>query len=368
MAVLTQNARKHARGAVAAIVATGLIAFVVAWSGLYNIAASRGHWAIVDWLLSFGMRNSVETRALRINAPPLDNENMVRLGAAHFDHGCAPCHGAPGKSPNPIAQSALPAAPHLADSSHRWKDRELFWIVKHGIKYTGMPAWVSQNRDDEVWAMVAFLKALPQLDDQEFIRFARGTEQNAPRTSNVEWLAQWRCAGCHGSAESRPASNLVPMLHGQSVAFLESALRAYARGARESGIMQPIASDLTATEIKSLATYYAGLQPPAPPSSISTSETEHGRRLALEGAPEEGLPACMTCHGSNALAVYPRLAGQSAAYLAGQLRLWKSGFTPTDGAAAIMAPIAQRLTDRQIDDVSSYFAGLAVRAESRRRN
>ena len=367
MAVLTKNARKHARGAAAAILALALLAFVVAWTGVYNVAASRGHWAIVEWALSFGMRNSVETRALPINAPPLDNENMVRLGAAHFDHGCAPCHGAPGKSPNPIAQSALPAAPDLSGSSRRWKDRELFWIVKHGIKYTGMPAWVSQNRDDEVWAVVAFLKALPRLDEREYALFTRGTDQDAPRRSNVEWLAQWRCAGCHGAADIRPASNLVPVLHGQPVAFLESALRAYAHGTRESGIMQPIANDLTSNEITSLAAYYAGLRLPAT-TAAPAPETERGRKLALEGAPEAGVPPCISCHRSDSLAVYPRLAGQNAAYLAGQLRLWKNGFTPASGTAAIMAPIAQRLTDRQIDDVSSYFAGLAVRAEARRRH
>lgn len=366
MAVLTQNARKHARGAVAAVLALALLGFVVVWTGLYNVAASRGHWAIVEWALSFGMRNSVETRALPIKPPPLDNENMVHLGAAHFDHGCAPCHGAPGKSPNPIAQSALPSAPDLAGSSARWKDRELFWIVKHGIKYTGMPAWVSQNRDDEVWAMVAFLKALPRLDAQDYARLARGTEQEVPRTSNVEWLAQWRCAGCHGAGETRPASDLVPVLHGQPVAFLESALNAYAGGTRASGIMQPIANDLAATEIKSLAAYYAGLQRPAPAAPASAHGTERGRRLALEGAPEAGLPACTSCHREDALEVYPRLAGQNAAYLAGQLRLWKSGFTPASGAGAIMAPIAQRLTDRQIDDVSAYFSQIATGAEARR--
>ena len=80
--------------------------------------------------------------------------------------------------------------------------------------------------------------------------------------------------------------------------------------------------------------------------------TERGRRLATEGDPANGVPACNACHGRDALASYPRLAGQNAAYMAGQLRLWKAGHHTSTGSAAIMAPIARRLSDGDIDAVS----------------
>ncbi len=353
MAVWTKYAPRHLRYAAAAILALGLAGFLFAWSGVYNVGATSGHWRLVEWALAFGMRNSVETRALAITSTPAFNDDMVRLGAAHFDLGCAPCHGAPGRPPNPIAQSMMPNAPELTGSADRWKDRELFWIVKHGIKYTGMPSWVSQNRDDEVWMLVAFLKKLPALDAASYAALGRRSEQDPPAISDAQWLARWRCAGCHGDDGSGITSNLVPRLNGQRVEFLDHALRAYAKGTRESGIMQPIASDLKDFEIKALATYYASL------SSTRDAVAEGpaaGRTLALEGAPDAGIPACISCHSDQALPIYPRLAGQSNAYLMAQLRLWKKGFTPADGSGAIMAPIAQRLTEQQIEDVSSYFA------------
>ncbi len=110
------------------------------------------------------MKNSVKRRAWAIEEPPLDHADLYTLGAAHFQRACVHCHGAPGMPGDLTAQQALPPPPDLTRATKEWKDRELFWIVKHGIKYTGMPAWVVQERDDEVWTVVAFLKQLPALD------------------------------------------------------------------------------------------------------------------------------------------------------------------------------------------------------------
>jgi hypothetical protein len=91
------------------------------------------------------VRVSVKTNAAGIEAPQLDNPNLIRLGAAHFHRGCAFCHGAPGMPVNPIAKQMLPLPPDLSISMRPWKKRELFWIVKHGFKYTGMPGWVASK-------------------------------------------------------------------------------------------------------------------------------------------------------------------------------------------------------------------------------
>ena len=139
-------------------------ALLVAWSGVSDIAASQGHYAFVERFLEFGMRNAVATHARGIEAPQLENPNLIRLGAGHFHRGCAFCHGPPGLPVNPIAKHMLPSPPDLAVAMRPWKERELFWIVKHGFKYTGMPGWVALERDDEIWAVVAFLKLLPTLD------------------------------------------------------------------------------------------------------------------------------------------------------------------------------------------------------------
>jgi cytochrome c553 len=262
----------------------------------------------------------------------------------------------------------LPPPPDLAIAATQWKDRELFWIAKHGIKYTGMPSWVSQQRDDEVWAVVAFLKQLPALDPQAYRDLAIGgvqvTRQIGRDIATAEATADAvsACARCHGADDRGPPSALVPILQGQPVEFLAAALQAYADGRRESGIMQPVAAELAHDAMRQVAGYYSGLTSPpvrASPPAITAAAIDNGRLLATQGLPEAEIPPCETCHGADALSTYPRLAGQHAAYMRGQLRLWKGGLIPRSDTGAIMAPIARRLSDRQIDDVTAYFASLA---------
>ena len=353
-------------GMAAGVAAMAVGLFLVAWSGAYNIAASRGHWAVIEWFLQFGMHNSVEARAHFVPPPPpLDDPDLYRLGAGHFNGGCAACHGAPGIRASIIARHALPPPPDLNHAAQEWRDSELFWIVKHGIKYTGMPAWPSQARDDEVWALVAFLKKLPSLDAATYRDWAWGGLPLPPRDGRELAIeghlseAISACARCHGLDDKRPASNRVPVLHGQPAAFLAAALQDYAKGLRESGIMQPVAADLSVEAINRLADYYSRLRPPqpAPPPAPAAAALARGRALATTGAPEARIPPCAVCHGADAMPAYPRLAGQNAAYMKNRLRLWRSGVAFTTETDAIMAPIARLLDDRQIEDVSLYFAG-----------
>lgn len=360
------------RMSVTRVAATGLVivgaltlgGLVFAWSGLFNVAASRGHWPITEWLLTFVMHNSVEKRSLAIATPSLDDPDMIRLGAAHFHGGCAYCHGAPGMPIGPIAKNMLPPPPDLAAAPREWKPRELFWIVKHGIKYTGMPAWASQQRDDEVWSVVAFLTRLPTLDPRGYRELAIGNvqvvQQSGREIATMEATADAvsACARCHGADGRKPPSSLVPILHGQPAEFLTSALRGYAEGKRESGIMQPVAADLSAEALRSVADYYSRLAAPAGhvPREEDAGGVESGRVLAIEGKPDAEIPPCLTCHGADALNSYPRLAGQHGPYMRNQLRVWRSGSNAQTASGAIMAPIARRLSDQQINDVTAYFA------------
>jgi cytochrome c553 len=371
---MTRDQKRRA-AIIAAAGAAGLAGLAVAgllfaWSGLYSVAASRGHWAIFEWFLAFAMRNSVRTHALLVQVPPLDNPHLARLGAGHFHSGCAFCHGAPGIPVNPVAEQMLPPPPTLSEAVGDWATRELFWIVKHGIKYTGMPAWAAQEREDEVWAVVAFLRRLPQLTPQQYRELALDRvevhDRSGPELATAESdpQAAGACARCHGAGATGPASHLVPVLHGQKVEYLIQALQAYAKGSRRSGIMQPLASPLDDDSIARLARYYAGLARPPPrfppdrehahPASVAS-----GRRLAAAGDPDARIPACNACHGDAGLATFPRLDGQHAPYLARQLQLWKEGVNTGTGAGTIMAPIAGRLTDKQVRDVSAYYASLA---------
>jgi cytochrome c553 len=335
-------------------------ALACAWSGLGDIAASQGHWPFVERFLDFGMRHAVKRHASGIEVPKLDDPNMIRLGAAHFHRGCAFCHGAPGIPVNPIAKHMLPPPPELAVTMRPWQPNDLFWIVKNGFKYTGMPSWVATEREDEIWAVVAFLTQIQKLDAKAYRDLALGnarlsqasgaelaTLESVPRASSA-------CARCHGDEGQLPLSNLVPILHGQPADYLLASLKAYAEGKRRSGIMQPLAADLTPEDMRELADYYAGLaQPQVPSSSADAAVVERGRKLVVEGVPSAAVPPCATCHSN--VGPYPLLAGQYAAYISGQLRLMKAGLGPATDGAAIMTPIAQRLSDEDIAAVAAYF-------------
>ncbi|MCQ4189156.1 c-type cytochrome [Methylocystis suflitae] len=351
---------------VALVLALAVLFF--AWSGLYNVAASQPHWALTRWFLDFGLRRSVETHSASITPPTLEDKNLVILGAGHFDGGCAPCHGAPGGHNDPIVDRMLPAPPELNRAASNWSTEQLFWIVKHGLKFTGMPAWVAQQRDDEVWAVVAFLRALPQMSASQYRLFAIGDPDARPNDgaeiarNGMTMEALTRCVRCH-RGDAQPKSALVPRLAGQSQAYVERALRDFASGSRPSGIMEPIAVALDAAAITALSEYYARAADPAPsatPIAPNADQIARGKEIATKGVAESGVPPCLVCHGDTRAPSFPKLDGQYAPYIVGQIEIWKRGLRKKSGYGAIMGTIASRLTDAQARDVAAYFASVAA--------
>lgn len=353
--------RRIALWSVATVAFVGLGVLLFAASGFYNVAASRGHFAITRALLEFGMRRSVATRSWGIAVPPLEDPALIRLGAAHYRSGCTFCHGAPGEPRSPIARSMLPQPPDLAATVTNWSPSELFWIVKNGLKYTGMPAWPAQRRGDEVWALVAFLQRLPGMDSAQYRSLAGITSTRQRTDDEPVWAysstdALSACLRCHDGRLDGRSNRLIPRLEGQSARYLESALKQYADGSRPSGIMHPVAAALDRASITRLAEYYAGLPAVASsPNEVAPYAVERGRRIAMVGVPESGVPPCLACHSGQNAPTFPRLAGQYAAYIAGQIRLFREGIRSGTTHAAIMAPIARKLTEQEIADVAGYF-------------
>lgn len=335
-----------------------------AWSGIYNVAASRDHLWVTRIALEFALRSSVRTHSIGIEPPRLEDPDLVRLGAGHFSTGCAVCHGSPDQPFRPLFASMLPAPPQLTHAASHWKPARLYWIVKHGFKYTGMPAWPAQQRGDEPWALVAFLQKLPTLSVQGYRDLAR---IRPPRRGADELVHVGKmgtvgpCARCHEDENSATTSHLVPKLAGQRVGYIESSLRGYASGARPSGFMQQIAARLDETEIRRLAEYYAGLTPRAEShqSKASAAQVERGRQIAAAGVAASGIPPCMACHSDRARDTFPRLAGQHDRYVHKQLTLFRAGVRAGTVTAKIMAAVAQRLSDEQIADVAAYFSSLS---------
>ena len=112
-----------------------------AYSGLFDVAASTKVAPVLHWLLETTRERAIERRAEGIEVPELSAQQRVADGARAFDEMCAGCHGAPGRQPFTGAQDMNPAPPDLAKVAGHQSPAELFWVIKHGIRMTGMPAW-----------------------------------------------------------------------------------------------------------------------------------------------------------------------------------------------------------------------------------
>ncbi|WP_206453615.1 c-type cytochrome [Aurantimonas marina] len=293
-----------------------VLAFAFSLSGMISIAASSGHFAPVGWFLNWSMRNAVARQSLTISVPEnidLDDPALVQRAAGHFATGCAPCHGAPGVPQSPVSLSMTPHPPRLSGRIEDWKDRELFWLVKNGLKYTGMPSWATQERNDEIWAQVAFLRALPEMTAERYAELALGGQRGGePQEVGGETLAGLDgifenaladCARCHGrdglGQGAKDAAGAFPVIAGQPEAYLLATLRAYSDGFRHSGLMQPPAKRYDDATLTALAKWYAG-QPvardsrepsesPAPAGQISEAEAEPTVAMA-DGIPAQIFP------------------------------------------------------------------------------
>jgi mono/diheme cytochrome c family protein len=147
-----------------------IAAAVFVFSGFYDVSATAPHWRITQWVMETARVRSIEAHAARIAVPPgLDDPAKILIGTEHFAAHCAVCHGAPGVPKGDIAQGLYPQPPNLAEVAKRYSPAELFWILKHGIKMSGMPAW-SDHSDDELWATVSFLEKLPGMSEQDYAK------------------------------------------------------------------------------------------------------------------------------------------------------------------------------------------------------
>lgn len=140
----------------------------VFYGGLYYVGATKHHFQTIYSVLEKGMQYSVRRNARDIAVPKLGAPGQVRRGAAVYRDNCAQCHGGPGFAQSPIGMSMQPVPGPLIDATLNWKDRELYWITRHGIKMSGMPAWEFHLSDDDIWATVAFIRQLPDMSAQDY--------------------------------------------------------------------------------------------------------------------------------------------------------------------------------------------------------
>lgn len=348
-----------------------LFALLAAYSGIYNIAASAGHPLWLERFLQLGKVRSVKVNSGSVASPELDSAELVPLGAAHFQGTCAVCHGAPGQPVNPVYRHMLPQPPDLQIHASHWTREQLFWIARHGIQFTGMPAWSGTGRDDEVWAVAVFLEALPTMTVADYRRYAGGNSEIS-NYSAKEVVNEGRprldltaCNRCHDAGDRAPTSLYIPQIGGQDTAYLKRALYEYRDNSRQSGFMEPVADDLSDEQIDRLAAYYTSLPPSLHrPQPSSSEDRDLGRRLAEQGDREHRIPACNSCHGETRRDDYPRLAGQSEQYIKQQLNVWRQGGRNETPHGAMMSVVAKRLTDQHAAAAAAFFASQPPAAES----
>jgi len=189
----------------AALAVLAAVVGAVFYAGVYDISATDQHLAPTYWLLDTGMRRSVKQRAAQITVPDLAQAGQIQRGLALYRQHCVQCHGAPGVAPERFALGMTPAPANLVYTAREWPPAEIFWVVKEGIKMTGMPAWKFRMTDEDIWAIVSFMRELPRLSPEEYrSRKAERATVSMPALDSApdarrgkKAIDQYACATCH---------------------------------------------------------------------------------------------------------------------------------------------------------------------------
>ncbi len=163
------------------IAALGGLAFL--YSGVYPMGADVPHNSLTYWALETLRVRSIDRASGEIEVPALDDPQMLLSGGADYNEMCSGCHSKPGKTASDISAGLYPQPPNLTQGAdahghehggdETQDDRPAsaarqFWIIKHGIKASGMAAFGPTHDDDRIWAMVAFLQRLPTLSPEQY--------------------------------------------------------------------------------------------------------------------------------------------------------------------------------------------------------
>ncbi|KAF0675842.1 c-type cytochrome [Profundibacterium mesophilum] len=373
----------------------GLIgAAAVVGLGLYNVSARLGHVPGLSWVLNTTFRNSVDLYAHESEPVPPLTADMVLLGARHYDAACKVCHARPGEARSATSLSMVPAPPHITEAVEEWSANEFHWIVMEGVKMSGMPYWPSE-RKDEVWAMVAFLKAVPSMSADDYLALTAMPRIDMPDIAAADSIAY--CAGCHGT-DGRSVSDEIPRLDILGSQYVRAAMQSYIDGTRQSGYMAQAVSEIPSRHLEDVTAYFAALPPagetparrPPPPRAPGSSEApgadmprfvntlpntrpvetldpliEAGRALAFAESGSRDVPACAACHGPKAdrrSPGGPEIAGQGRAYIAAQLEAWRAELRGGGPRANLMRAAAEFLEDEEIEALAAYYASLGPEA------
>lgn len=150
--------------------------FIVIYSGGYNVAATEPHYKSTLWVLSTAMDNSVRQHASGIAVSETFKSPDLPEGYEHYSEMCVICHGAPGVQRSEIGEGLYPRPPDLKEAIGDLMPSEVYWIVKNGIKMSGMPAFGPTHDENKLWNITAFVKRLPEMSAEQYSQMDNSTE------------------------------------------------------------------------------------------------------------------------------------------------------------------------------------------------
>ncbi len=164
---MSNSIRRHGITVLIVFLVLAVGAGIFVYSGIYNIGADDRHTRPVEAMLQLLRERSIQVRAADLAVPNLDDPQLALKGAGHYAAMCTGCHLAPGMADSEIRPGLYPQPPNLAQT--RVDPKTAFWVIKHGIKMSAMPAWGLVGHDDAtIWSMVAFLQKLPGMTPAEY--------------------------------------------------------------------------------------------------------------------------------------------------------------------------------------------------------
>jgi mono/diheme cytochrome c family protein len=164
--------------AVAAVFAAAWGAVLFVELGFYNIGADDHHNKLTLAMIVQLRDRSIEARLGPIKPQLTATPEMVRAGAQHYAALCAGCHLAPGIAKSEVRTGLYPHPPNLAQEEMQ-ESRRAFWIIKHGIKMSAMPAWGKTLDDAAVWDVVAFVRKMPGMSPEDYQQLAGAAKTQA---------------------------------------------------------------------------------------------------------------------------------------------------------------------------------------------
>lgn len=162
---------------VVVLVALGVLAWLaLMYSGVGNVGADYPDNPLVAWALSTASDRSIDRHAKGQPTIDLNAADAIGEGAGHYKAMCEVCHGTPAGQTSPISKGLNPQPPDLKEAGEEWAPAKIHWVVKHGIRMTGMPAFGKTHDEDDLWRMVAFVRKYPSLTPETY----RQTMSTAP--------------------------------------------------------------------------------------------------------------------------------------------------------------------------------------------